>query len=133
MNLEKDRIKKNISLSMKNLHDPTKQILFDIDKDKYFLKNENSIKLYESNKFGQKKPKLNILQTGYAKYNERIQTNSIDKLNFKIDDSLYHPQSLLFEGYTQFPRPIVIPFSNIELIILKKIIIFSKLQKIEIF
>ena len=120
MNFDKEGIKKNISLSMKNLHNPNKQILFDIDKDKYFLKNENSIKLYESNKFGQKKPKLNILQTGFAKYNERIQTNSIDKLNFNIDDSLYHPQSLLFEGYTQFPRPVVIPFSNITKIKLQK-------------
>ena len=112
MYFEKERMKKTNSLSMKNIHVPKKEILFDIDKDKYFLKIEDNIKFYETNKFGKKKPKINLSQTGLATYNDRILTNSIDKINFKIDDSLYHPQSLRFEGYSQFPRPLIIPFSN---------------------
>ena len=101
------------SISMKKLNTPNKQLLFDIDKNKYFIKNSDSTKLLESNIFGKKKAHINLPQTGLATYNERIKTNSIDKISFKIDDSLYHPQSLRFEGYSQFPRPLILPFSNI--------------------
>ena len=105
---------------MKNIHKPNKQVFFDMDKNKYYLKYDNSIKLYESNILGLKKKRENIPQTGFAKYNDRILSNSIEKLDFKLDNSLYRPQSLRFVGYSQFPRPIVIPFSNISKIKLQK-------------
>jgi hypothetical protein len=123
MNFNGDIKEKNNSLSMTNIHNPNKQILFDMERDKYYLKMSNSKKLFESNKLGKIIPKNNLGQTGYASYNERIKTNTIDKLNFKIDDSLYHPQSLLFEGYTQFPRPIIFPFANLKKIKLQKSLI----------
>ena len=112
MNFDKGEMNKTSSSSMKNINNQNKQLLFDIDKGKYYLKYDDNIRLYNSNLFAQKMPKINP-QAGFAKYNERILTNSIDKLDFKIDDSLYHPQPLKFEGYSQLPRPLIIPFSNI--------------------
>lgn len=120
MNLEKEENIKSNSVSMKNIHKSNKQLFFDIDKNKYYLKYEDNIKLYESNILALKKPKENISQAGFAKYNDRILSNSIEKMDFKLDNSLYRPQSLRFEGYSQFPRPIVIPFSNISKIKLQK-------------
>jgi len=117
---KKENFKTKYSISMKDIHKPNKELFFDMDANKYFIKSENDIKLYESNLFGKKKAKINLPQTGFAKYNDRIMTNSIEKLSFKIDDSLYHPQSLRFEGYSQYPRPLIIPFSNI---------VHTKLQK----
>ena len=120
MNFEKEENTKSNSVSMKNIHNSNKQLFFDMDKNKYYLKYEDSIKLYESNILALKKPKENIPQAGFAKYNDRVLSNSIEKLNFKLDNSLYRPQSLRFEGYSQFPRPIAIPFSNISKIKLQK-------------
>jgi hypothetical protein len=127
MHLEKVKKKKS-SLSMKNIIEPNKQIIYDIDQDKYFLKEKENNKLYESNQYGQKKAKINIPQTGFANYNERILTKSIDKINFNIDESLYRPQSLRFDGYSQFPRPLILPFSNVTSIKLRNNII-EKLKK----
>lgn len=109
---EKNNYQKTFSNSMKSLHQSEKQILFDMDKGKYYLKNNDNIKIIESNLFGKKKAQVNIEQTGIAKYSNRINTNSIEKLNFKIDNSLYHPQTSRFEGYSQFPRPLITPFAN---------------------
>ena len=120
MNCETVEIKKSNSISAKNLINSNKQLFFDLDKNKYYLKYDDNRKLYESNVLALKKPQINIPQTGFAKYNDRINSNSIEKLNFKMDDSLYHPQSLRFEGYSQFPRPIIIPFSNISKLKLQK-------------
>ena len=120
MNFEKEENIKSNSVSMKNIHKPNKQVFFDMDKNKYYLKYDNSIKLYESNILALKKPRENIPQAGFAKYNDRILSNSIEKLDFQLDNSLYRPQSLRFEGYSQFPRPIVTPFSNISKIKLQK-------------
>ena len=120
INDKKENFKTKFSISMKDIHKHNKEFFFDMDVNKYFIKSENDNKLYESNLFGKKKAKINIPQTGFAKYNDRIMTNSIEKLSFKIDDSLYHPQSLRFEGYSQYPRPLIIPFSNI---------VHTKLQK----
>lgn len=120
MKLGKEEIRKSNSKSMKNLYKPCKQLYFDMDTDKYYLKYIDNPKLFESNIFAIKKAQINVSQTGFAKYNDRIVSNTIDKLDFKIDDSLYHPQSLRFEGYSQFPRPLAIPFSNISKIKLQK-------------
>ena len=109
---EKNNYQNSFSNSMKNLHQSEKQMLFDMDKGKYYLKNNDNIKMIESNLFGKKKAKVNIGQTGIAQYDNRINTNSIEKLSFKIDNSLYHPQTSRFEGYSQFPRPLITPFSN---------------------
>ena len=120
MNFENEENIKSNSVSMKNIHKPHKQLFFDMDKNKYYLKYDDSIKLYESNILALKKPRENIPQAGFAKYNDRILSNSIEKLDFQLDNSLYRPQSLRFEGYSQFPRPIVTPFSNISKIKLQK-------------
>ena len=120
MNLDNEEIRKLNSNSMKNLHNSKRQLLFNMDKNKYYLKYDDNNKIFESNIFALKTPQVNIPQTGFAKYNDRILTNSVEKLDFKVDTSLYHPQSLRFEGYTQFPRPLIIPFSNISKIKLQK-------------
>jgi len=120
MNLDNEEIRKLNSNSMKNLHNSKRQLLFNMDKNRYYLKYDDNSKIFESNIFALKTPQVNVPQTGFAKYNDRILTNSVEKLNFKVDNSLYHPQSLRFEGYTQFPRPLIIPFSNISKIKLQK-------------
>lgn len=98
MNIEKEEMKKINSMSAKNLLNSYKQHFFDMQKNKYYLKYENNRKTYESNILALKKPKINIQQTGFAKYNDRVLSNSIERIDFKIDDSLYHPQTLRFEG-----------------------------------
>ena len=90
-----------------------KQILYDIDHNKYYLKYENDKTLYNSNIFGMKTPKQYSSNIIISAYKDRILSNSMDKINFKVDNSLYHPQTNRFEGYTQFPRPLVVPFTNI--------------------
>ena len=109
---EINNYQKSFSNSMKSLRHSEKQILFDMDKGKYYLKNNDNIKIIESDLYGKKKAQVNVAQTGIAKYDNRINTNSIEKLSFKIDNSLYHPQTSRFEGYSQFPRPLITPFSN---------------------
>ena len=109
---EKNNYQKTFSNSMKSLHQSEKQLLFDMDKGKYYIKSNDNIKINESNLYGKKKAQINVAQTGIAKYDNRISINSIEKLSFKIDNSLYHPQTSRFEGYSQFPRPLITPFSN---------------------
>ena len=90
-----------------------KQILYDIDRDKYYLKYENNNKLYNSNLFGIKTPKQYSSNITLSSYKDRILSHSMDKINFNVDNSLYRPQPNRFEGYTQFARPLVFPFTNI--------------------
>ena len=90
-----------------------KQILYDIDRDKYYLKYENNNKLYNSNLFGIKTPKQYSSNIILSSYKDRILSHSMDKINFNVDNSLYRPQPNRFEGYTQFARPLVFPFTNI--------------------
>ena len=113
MNIFSGEKKKNVSSSMSDLRKPNKQILFDVDRDKFYLKYDNNKKLHLSNKFGKKIPKIKLGHTGFANYNDRIKINTIDQLDFAIDDSLYRPQSLFFEGYAQFPRPLAPPLTNV--------------------
>ena len=96
-----------------DIYKPNKQILYDIDHNKYFLKYENDTKLYNSNLFGIKTPKEYCSNIILSSYKDRILSHSMDKINFKVDNSLYRPQSNRFEGYTQFARPLVVPFTNI--------------------
>ena len=96
-----------------DISNSNKQILYDIDHNKYYLKYENDKTLYNSNIFGMKTPKQYSSNIIISAYKDRILSNSMDKINFKVDNSLYHPQSNRFEGYTQFPRPLVVPFTNI--------------------
>ena len=95
------------------LYKPNRQILYDIDHGKYYLKYENDIKLYNSNLFGLKTPKKYCANIIISSYKDRILSHSMDKIDFKVDNSLYRPQPNRFEGYTQFPRPLVVPFNNI--------------------
>ena len=93
------------------IYKPRKEILYDTDHDKYYLKYSNDTKLYNSNLFGIKIPQtFNNLILG--SYKDRILSHSMDKINFNVDNSIYRPQSNKFEGYAQFARPLVIPFTN---------------------
>ena len=92
---------------------PRKEILYDIDLNKYYLKYENNSKLFNSNIFGANTPQTFSSPKKLGSYKERVLSHSMDKINFKVDKSLYRPQSKRFEGYTQFARPLVVPFTNI--------------------
>ena len=102
---------KNQTQALK-LFKPQKQILYDTDRDKYYLKYDNDNKLYESNAFGNKKTQ-NFNNIFLSSYKDRILSHSMDKINFGVDNSLYRPQSGKFEGYAQFARPLVVPFTNV--------------------
>ena len=89
-----------------------KEIIYDIDKDKYYLCDKENNKQVESNFLGQRISKMNIAQAGKASYLERLKSGTVEKVSNKIDDSLYHPRMKFFDGFTQVPRPLVQPFSN---------------------
>ena len=114
MDISKENEKLNSYTTQKSSQNNRKQIYFDNDTNKYYLKIDNRNKIYEANLFGKKKSRLVPSKTGFINYNERVNLDSIDKLSFNIDDSLYHPQSTRFEGYTQFARPLVSPFTNLK-------------------
>ena len=54
---EINNYQKSFSNSMKSLRHSEKQILFDMDKGKYYLKNNDNIKIIESDLYGKKKLK----------------------------------------------------------------------------
>lgn len=93
-----------------------KEIIYDIDRDKYYLFNKEKNKKIETNYFGQKIPKINISQEGKASYNERLKAETVEKIINKIDDSLYRPRMKNFDGFAQIPRPLVPPFCNDKLL-----------------
>ena len=99
-----------------NYHDNEKilkqQIIYDIDRGKYYLYDKDNFKLISTNLFGKKIPKINNAQSGKASYDERMKNQSVEKIINKIDDSLYHSRMKYFDGFTQIPRPLVTPFSN---------------------
>ena len=117
MNDENQIDKKTLILFQNpNYHDNEKilkqQIIYDIDRGKYFLYDKDNFKLIATNFFGKKIPKINNAQVGKSSYFERLKNKSVEKIINKIDDSLYHPRMKYFEGFTQIPRPLVVPFSN---------------------
>ena len=104
-------MKKNQSKAL-NMYKPNKQILYDTDHDKYYLKYDNDNKLYKANAFGDKAPQ-NFNTIFLSSYKDRILSHSMDKINFGVDNSLYRPQPGKFEGCAQFARPLVVPFTNV--------------------
>lgn len=103
---------KNIFPSLK------KELIFDMNKDKYFLyenninNKNNKNKLFQSNILGKKKIKLNNNYIGKLSYQERLNKNLIEKLEHKYDEKLYHPRMKNFDGFSQIPRPISQPLFN---------------------
>ena len=89
-----------------------KEIIYDIENGKYYLYDKENSKSIQVNLFGKKIPKINNAQIGKASYNERLKSSSVEKIENKIDDSIYHPRMKNFDGFTQIPRPLVAPFSN---------------------
>ena len=89
-----------------------KEIVYDTDHNKYYLKYEKDRKLYGANLFGNKTPKM-MTNIFLSTYKEKVLSHSMDKINFKFDNSLYRPQNTKFEGYAQFARPLVLPFTNV--------------------
>ena len=117
MNNENQIDKKSLIFAQNpNYHDNEKilkkQIIYDIDKGKYYLYDKDNFKLISTNVFGKKIPKINNAQSGKASYDDRIKNQSVEKIINKIDDSLYHPRMKYFEGFSQIPRLLVTPFSN---------------------
>ena len=100
-----------------------KELIFDEEKNKYFLLDKKTGKLKETNLFGKISSHINIPQVGKASYVERVSSNSLKELNFNIDNTLYRPISNHFDGYSQFPRPLIRPFSNARNIPNKKTIV----------
>ena len=91
---------------------PRKEIVYDTDHNKYYLKYEKDRKLYGANLFGNKTPKM-MTNIFLSTYKEKVLSHSMDKINFKFDNSSYRPQNTKFEGYAQFARPLVLPFTNV--------------------
>ena len=89
-----------------------KEIIYDTDKGKYYLYDKENNKINSTNFYASKIQNINISHLGEMTYDERLKNNSIEKINHKIDDSLYHPRSKYFDGFSQIPRPLVQPFSN---------------------
>ena len=89
-----------------------KEIIYDTDKGKYYLYDKENNKINPTNFYASKIQTLNISHLGKMSYDERLKNHSIEKINHKIDDSLYHPRSKYFDGFSQIPRPLVQPFSN---------------------
>ena len=119
MNKENQKDKENLICLDEKQQFLKKEIIYDIDKDKYYLYNKENNKINQINSFGKKKAKINNAQVGKASYNERLKSKSIDKINNKIDDSLYHPRMKYFDRFSQIPRPLVKPFTNDNDIILQ--------------
>ena len=104
-----------------------KEMIYDIDKEKYYLYDKENNKTIQTNCYGRKIPKINNAQVGKATYNERVKSNSIEKIVNNIDDSLYHPRMKYFERFSQIPRPLVKPFSN-DIILQSKNDIFNYIK-----
>ena len=119
--IEKEIDKQNIIFSQNpNIIDNQKylkkEIIYDMDRDKYYLYNKENSKKIQTNYFGQKIPKINISQEGKASYNERLKAETVEKIINKIDDSLYRPRMKNFDGFAQIPRPLVPAFCNDKLL-----------------
>ena len=99
----------NFTLNPKNI-----RIEYDFDKNKYYAFDETG-NSYECNKYGQIFPKFKKDFTGFANYQQRILNKSIFPVSHRIDMTLYRPQSKFFEGYFQFPRSKVSPFTNLKI------------------
>ena len=104
-------MKKTKTLALEN-NKLGKEILYDMEHNKYYLKYLKDRKLYCSNLFGKKNPKM-MTNIFLSTYKEKVSSHSMDKIKFKLDNSLYRPQPNKFEGYAQFARPLVMPFTNI--------------------
>jgi len=99
----------NSTLNSKNI-----RIEYDYDKNKYYAFDETG-NSYECNKYGQMFPKFIKDFTGFANYQQRILNKSIFPISHRIDMTLYRPQPKFFEGYSQFPRSKVSPFTNLKI------------------
>ena len=110
-----------------------KELFYDIDKDKYFLLDNEIHKIYPSNFFGRKKIRISNSNLGKLSYKERLQKDLIEKLEHKLDGNLYAPRNKYFEGFSQIPRPLEHPFFNFrnDKKIQDKKIIQSKLDMIK--
>ena len=89
-----------------------KEIIYDVDKDKYYLYDKENHKKFRTNFFGKLIPKINNKLVGKEDYDERIKNRSVEEIMCNIDDSLYHPRTKNFDGFSQIPRPLIPPFSN---------------------
>ena len=83
MNKENQKDKENLICLDEKQQFLKKEIIYDIDKDKYYLYNKENNKINQINSFGKKKAKINNAQVGKASYNERLKSKSIDKIKFR--------------------------------------------------
>ena len=89
-----------------------KELVYDMNKDKYYLYEKDLNKFYPSNSFGKKLFHIGVDDLGKLTYEQRLQKNLIEKVEIKKDNNLYHPKMKYFDGFTQIPRPLVQPFFN---------------------
>ena len=90
-----------------------KELVYDIDKDKYYLYEKDLNKFYPSNSSGKKLFNICVDGLGKLTYEQKLQKNLIEKLEIKKDDNVYHPKMKYFDGFAQIPRPLVQPLFNI--------------------
>ena len=81
-----------------------KELIYDTDKNKYFLLDKDINKIFPSNIFGKKKIKISNSNLGKLSYKERLKKDLIEKMEHKIDEYLYAPKNKYFEGFSQIPR-----------------------------
>ena len=106
-----------------------KELVYDIDKDKYYLYEKDLNKFYPSNSSGKKLFNICVDDLGKLTYEQRLQKNLIEKLEIKKDDNVYHPKMKYFDGFAQIPRPLVQPLFNINVESRnKKQVLHSKVQ-----
>ena len=91
-----------------------KELIYDTDKNKYFLIDKDINKIYPSNVFGKKKIKISNSNLGKLSYKERLKKDLIEKMEHKIDEYLYAPKNKYFEGFSQIPRRLKKPLFNLK-------------------
>ena len=88
------------------------QIKFNSDTGKFYLIDYKN-NIFQCNLYGEKLNQFKIDTTGISSYKERLKDNLINEIKFNYNPSeYYHPNSIKFEGYSQFPRPLSLPFVN---------------------
>ena len=91
-----------------------KELIYDTDKNKYFLLDKDINKIFPSNIFGKKKIKISNSNLGKLSYKERLKKDLIEKMEHKIDEYLYAPKNKYFEGFSQIPRRLKKPLFNLK-------------------
>ena len=105
---------KNI-FNSQNINSKKNEFYYDTDQNKYYITMDGNSKPVKSNLFGIYSPQFKLDHTGFATYENRVKKHTQNKMKFYVDNSLYHPQTKFFEGYSQFSNPLSPPFFNLKI------------------